>query len=201
MYTNNNISPERRKKINKFGKNLLIFHAVFAMLFFITFKLPIIPNEWMVDNIGKITFTILSSLLFYYLFFCKGTSGKSILLEGLKYRCHSLTQRVVACCGIIGFCGIFYLIGKLSVPILAAPTILISGEYKTNQTILEHSTRGQRWYKGYTKLVFKLTHENRKIAFYWPTNQAQHLTQGSIINITSNQTWFGSQIIEIKKAD
>ena len=201
MYSGNYIKPDKRKKQNKFAKILIGFHAFITILFFLTFKLPIIPNEWLVNNLGTITCTTLSSLLFYYLLFCRGTRGKIILIESLKYHCNSLGQRIIVCGGIIGFCGIFYLLGRLFVPVIVAPATIINGEYEIHQAILERSSKGQRWYKGYTKLVFQFKHNNSEIEFYWPTNKAKKLIQGSVSNITSNKTWLGTHIMEIKKAD
>ncbi|NQY65788.1 MAG: hypothetical protein HRT38_19240 [Alteromonadaceae bacterium] len=199
MYTNNDISPERKKRAYTFIKGVIVFQVLFGLLFLLTFKLPIIPNDWLVDNLGKISCSILSTILFYYLLFCRGTRGKIILIESLKYHCNSLGQRIIVCGGIIGFCGIFYLLGRLFVPVITSPALFIPGEHQTIQARLINADRGQGWYRGHTKLTLAL--DKMKISFYWPTSEVKQLIQGNNLNITTNKIWLGTHIMEIKKVD
>ncbi len=190
--------PKRRKRGRRFALGLMLFWGFFSILFFLTFKLPIIPNEWIVSNLGKISCAALSSLLFFYLFFCRGNRGEIVMVESLKYHCKDLNQRIVVCLGIIMFCGIFYLIGRLSVPIITAPSVLFNEKNETHEAKLINSIKGQGWYRGYTKLEFVFQHNHREISFYWPTVDVNQFAQNDIFSISSNEIWLGTHIKDIE---
>lgn len=198
LYTNN-ISSKRKKRIKIFIKGITFSYVVYGFLFFLTFKLPIIPNEWLVEHLGKISCSILSTLLFYYLLFCRGTRGEIILLESLKYHCNSLGQRIIVCGSIVGFCGVFYILGKSFIPVIVSPALFISGEHHTVKATLINKDRGQGWYRGHSKLTLALDN-HIPIFFYWPAYDAKSLTLGGDLTIITNEIWLGTYIMEIKKA-
>ena len=196
--SNEDKKQQRRKKLDRRLTKIGLCIFIWFITIPFTVRLPIIPNPILKENMGWLTYIILTSLSIFYLFVRKGPTGRSHFIESLE-RADQQNKKGVFCLILPIYTSVFYLLGVMLTLTASVPASFIEGTVTQHHATITNISKASGWYRGTSKVGIQLKDNSPAFGIYYPNDKINQyrLSKSQTVIVTQNHTLFGTHIRNI----